>query len=408
MPGMNEIFVARQPIFDIRQNVYGYEIFYRSSETNSFDNTRHDIATASTLMNAFVAFGLDNLTNNKPAFINFHESFIIEEIPELFPTDNLVIEMPALLEPTPAILARFKALHEKGYVIALGDFAIKPGFEPFLDYARIVKLDFKKLGIDDVRNVIIRCKLKPHLIFLAEKVETHEEFECARKIGCSLYQGYYFGRPIMHRTQTLQSLEVTYISLLNAVSKNEIDFSEVSKIILRDMSLTYYLLKLVNAPAFGLLSRVTSVRQALVVLGEREIQKWFSMIVLNIIGKEKPGELIRVSLLRARLAELLAAKTPMRTKSEHFFLAGLFSMLDAIMDRPFMQIVHEIYLPEAVKNYLLGTEGMITPVMSLVIAYERGDWDRVVDLAQSLQLGTDEIINAYKEALKWQHDMKLD
>ena len=405
---MSDIFVARQPIFDVRQNVYGYEIFYRGSEVNAFDNTRSDLATASTLMNTFLAFGLDNLTNYKPAFINFNESFIVEEIPMLFPNNYLVIEMPASFEPTAVILSKCKALRDKGYMIAMDDFAIKPGYELLLDTVSIVKLNFKKLGIDDVRNIILNNRLKPHLQFLAEKVETYDEFECARKIGCSLFQGYYFGKPIMHRTQSLQSMEVTYLSLMNAVNKNEIDFNEVSKIILRDMSLTYYLLKLVNAPAFGLLSRVTSVKQALVVLGEREIQKWFSMIVLNIIGKEKPDELIRTSLLRARLAELLSGKTPLRANAEHFFLAGLFSMLDAILDRPFTSIIHEIFLPESVKKYLVGDDCLIKPVMDLVIAYEQGNWDQVFDLTQQLRLVADDVISAYRQALKWQHDMQLD
>ena len=237
---------------------------------------------------------------------------------------------------------------------------------------------------------------------------SYDEFECARKIGCTLFQGYYFGKPIMHKTQTLQSLDATYLSLMNAVNKSDVDFKEISNIILRDMSLTYYLLKLVNAPAFGMLSRVTSVKHALVVLGEREMKKWFSMIVLNIIGKEKPNELIRISLLRARLAEQLAKKTPLKANSEHFFLAGLFSMLDAIFDRPFFQILHEIFLPESVKLYLLGEDSYITPVMQLVLAYEQGDWDKVFDMANKLRLDQFDIISAYKEALKWQHEMQLD
>jgi len=144
------------------------------------------------------------------------------------------------------------------------------------------------------------------------------------------------------------------------------------------------------------------------VLGEREIQKWFSMIVLNIIGKEKPDELIRTSLLRARLAELLSGKTPLRANAEHFFLAGLFSMLDAILDRPFTSIIHEIFLPESVKKYLVGDDCLIKPVMDLVIAYEQGNWDQVFDLTQQLRLVADDVISAYRQALKWQHDMQLD
>lgn len=211
----------------------------------------------------------------------------------------------------------------------------------------------------------------------------------------------------MHKTQAPGSLESTYLTLMNAVNKDDLDFGEITRIILRDMSLTYYTLKLVNSPLFSLVNRVTSVRQALVVLGEKEIKKWFSLIVLNIVGKGKPDELIQLSLLRARLAEQLSVRGNVRGSSEHFFLGGLFSMLDAILDRSFLQIVNEIYLPESVRNYLLNDSSYILPVMKLVLAYEKGDWDEVIQLSDYLNLDSNDLIESYKNALKWQQDLRL-
>lgn len=347
---MAEVFLARQPIFDVRQNVYGYEIFYRSSEMNCFDNTRGDIATAATLINTFVTFGIDNLTNQKPAFINFDENYIIDDVPAIF-KDQLVVELLETPDTCDILLDKCKALREKGFMLALNNFVFRPEYEPLLDYANIVKFDFKTLSDEDVSNIVFRFSKKPNLIFLAEKVETHEELESAKRIGCTLFQGYYFGKPIMHQTSSLQSLNTVYFNLMNAVSRNEIDFNAVTGLILQDMSLTYYLLRLVNAPAFGMIKKVSSVKHALVVLGEKEIKKWISLIVLSVAGQDKPGELVQVSLLRARLAEQLSKKTSLRANSEHFLLAGLFSLLDVILDRRFDQIVEEIYLPDSVKNY---------------------------------------------------------
>jgi c-di-GMP-related signal transduction protein len=404
---MADVFLARQPIFDVRQNVYGYEIFYRSSERNCFDNTRGDIATASTLMNTFVTFGLDNLTNQKPAFINFDESFIIEEIPSIFPKDLLVIELLQPADPGNILLEKCKALREKGYVIALDNFVFQTEYESLLDYVNIIKLDFKTLSDDDMRNIVFRISKKQNLILLAEKVETHEELESAKRIGFTLFQGYYFGKPIMHQTSSLQSINTVYFNLMNAVNRNEIDFNAVANMILQDMSLTYYLLRLVNAPAFGMVKRVTSVKHALVVLGEKEIKKWISLIVLSVAGKDKPDELIQMSLLRARLAEQLSKKTLLKANSEHFFLAGLFSMLDVILDRSFEQIVEEIFLPDSVKNYLLNNASYLVPVMKLVIAYEQGDWDQVFIMARILKIDQKDMIESYQNALKWQNDLKL-
>ncbi len=404
---MADVFLARQPIFDVKQNVYGYEIFYRSSENNVFDNTAGDVATARSLLNTFLTFGLDNLTNNKPAFINFDESFIQEDVPTLFPSNYLIIEILESVVPSELVIEKCRSLREKGYVLALDDFVFRPEYIELLDIVNIVKLDFKTLSVDAARNIVSRYSRKENLQFLAEKVETHEELECARKIGCSLFQGYYFGKPVMHHAQSLQSLDVSYFGLMNAINRNEMDFVEVTNMVLRDMSLTYYLLKLVNAPAFGMINRVNSVRHALVVLGEREIKRWISLIVLNIVGKDKPSELVQLSLLRARLAEQLSIRTSLKANSDHFFLAGLFSMLDAILDRSFEEIVNEIYLPDAVKRYLLNGNSYIFPVMKLVIAYEQGDWEQVFSLTKELGINQTDIIDSYRNALKWQRDLRL-
>lgn len=404
---MADVFLARQPIFDVRQNVYGYEIFYRSSEINSFDNTRGDVATAAALMNTFVTFGLDNLTNLKPAFINFDQSFVIEDVPSLFPKDLLVIELLETAEPSEVLLEKCRVLREQGYVIALNEFALRPEYESLLDFASIVKLDFKTLSVEDIRNIVFRFSKKQNLTFLAEKVETYDELEDAKRIGCTLFQGYYFGRPIMHQTSSLQSINTVYFNLMNAVNRSEIDFDAVTDMILQDMSLTYYLLRLVNAPAFGMVKKVSSVKHALVVLGEKEIKKWISLIVLSVASKDNPSELIRMSLLRARLAEQLSRKTSLRANSEHFFLAGLFSMLDVILDRPFEQIVDQIFLPDSVKNYFLNEPSYLSPVLKLVIAYEQGDWDQVFIMARILRISQNDMIGSYQNALKWQNDLKL-
>ncbi len=395
-----DVFLARQPIFDSEQRVKSYEILYRSGFVNSFDGVDGDKASREVIFNTFQTFGIEDLTNGKPVFINFTESLINEEIATLFSTDHLVVEILENVLPTEKVIESSKTLKEMGYKIALDDFVYSTEYEVLIELADIIKIDFLASDREEIERVSKDLKGR-NIELLAEKVETREEFEFAKNLGFSLFQGYFFSKPEIVRTKKLHPIKATSLQLVDEVNKDEIDFGKISNIIFRDLSLTYNLLKLVNSAAFGFRQRIKTVKHAVVALGEKEIKKWIYLVVLNDMGDNKPDELTRLSLVRGRFAELLGLNTRFRRQSEDMFLLGLFSLLDVILNKPIEEVLGEVQASDIIKDALIDGSGEMGSIYKMIIAYEKGEWDEVVVYAEKLDIDCYVISKAYLDALLW-------
>ena len=394
-------FLARQPIFNKEREVYAYEILYRSGAQNGFSgDVGDDEASSKVIFDTFQSFGLENLTGGKPAFINFPATLIKEEIATLFPQEYLVVELLETVEPTPKIVEKCRSLKEAGYIIALDDFIYSPKFEPLIDLADIIKVDFIESSLRDIINLKTGLGQR-EVTLLAEKVETWDEFHLAVDLGFELFQGYFFSKPEIVTTGSLSPLQINYFQLISKVNEENMDFDELTQIITRDVSLTYNLLKLVNSAYFGQRNRVNSVKQALVVLGEREIRKWVTLITLQGMSTERFSAPVSLSLIRARFAELLAQVTGFHNHQEELFLTGLFSMLDVLLQRPMPQILDEVQAPLAVKEVLLYGTGPFEDLCMAVASYEQGEWDKIEASAKKLNIEASALTKAYLEALRW-------
>ena len=232
-------------------------------------------------------------------------------------------------------------------------------------------------------------------------METREEFEFAKALGFTLFQGYFFSKPEILKTKKLQPIKATSLQLIEEVNKAQINFDNLASIISRDLSLTYNLLKLVNTTAFGFVHRINSVKHGLVGLGEREIRKWIYLVVVSDMGDDRPDELTRLSLIRARFGELLVEKIGLKQHSENIFLIGMFSLLDAILSKPMEEVLEEIQAPDLVKQALLTRKGELGNLYKLIIAYEKAEWDKVVLLSQEFEMDWQLISTAYKESTIW-------
>lgn len=395
-----DIFLARQPIFDYNQNVYAYEILYRSGLVNAYDEIDGDVASREVLYNSFQTFGIETLTNGKPVFINFTEELINYEIATLFPTDLLVVEILEDIDPKEEVVASGKSLKEKGYKIALDDFIYSEEYESLIELADIIKIDFLISDRDEIQRVS-KDLINRNIILLAEKVETREEFEFAKALGFTLFQGYFFSKPEILKSKKLKPIKAMSLQLINEVNQPEINFVNLTSIISRDLSLTYNLLKLVNTAAFGFRHRIKSVRHGLVALGEKEIKKWIYLVVVRDMGEDKPNELIRLSLIRGRFGELLIKDTKIKQQSENIFLIGMFSLLDVILSKPMEVILEEIQAPDSVKQALLDENGDLINLYKLIIAYEKAEWDSVISYAEELKIDWQLISMSYMESLIW-------
>ena len=395
-----DIFLARQPIFDLKENLVAYEILYRSGNLNEFDGTEGDEATKEVIINTFQTFGIDSLTNGVPVFINFTENLICNETATFFPKELLVVEILEDVEPTLPVIEHSKKLKKEGYKIALDDFENRLEYGPLVELADIIKIDFMKSDKKEIEGILKEFK-GYKLEFLAEKVETREEFEYAKKLGFKYFQGYFFSKPEIVQSKKILPIKVNYIQLLNEMNKEELEFDRIGKIISRDLSLTYNLLKLVNSSAFGFRYRIQKVQHALAGLGEIEIRNWIHLVILNDMGQDKPDELTRLSLIRAKFSELLALETKYKSQSDDMFLLGLFSLLNVILEKPLEFILQELPMSEMIKEALLYKTGKAAIIYNTILAYEKGQWDKVAEYAEKLDIDPKKIMMSYMNSLSW-------
>ncbi len=401
-----DIFLARQPIFDRNENVHGYELLYRSGYAEAFDGTQGDRATSIVIINAFQTIGIETITGGKPAFINFTEKLLCDEVATLIPNHLLVVEILEDVKPSREVLRKCWDLKGAGYRIALDDYRGMQGYEPFIGLADIVKVDFLRVDRKEIKDILVQLEGLP-VERLAEKVETREEFEYAKEMGFDYFQGYFFSRPEILTAKRLLPLKASHFQLIKLISgTGELDFEKIEEVIARDLSLTYNLLRLVNSVVFGFRFRIKRIRQAMVTLGEKELKKWIYIMVLYELGQDRPDELTRLSLIRARFMELISLGTRHGDESEALFLAGFFSLLDVILKRPLEEILTEIKAPDAVWETLLSS-GELNELYQVALGYEKGEWEKTLALAQKLDIDSDLISQSYIDALRWYSQLPL-
>jgi len=396
-----ELFVARQPIFDIHQNVYGYELLYRSQRGNYYDGSDGDQASFSVIHNIFFLIGLENLTGGKKAFINFTKNLLVNDIAFSLPKEFLVIEVLENIEPDELIISTCTELKKSGYVLALDDFVMKNNFfNPLVELADIIKVDLRESRAEEMKEIAQQFASKG-IKLLAEKTETLEEFKLAREMGYVYFQGYFFSKPIIISRKDIPSNKINHLQMLQEINREDLDLGSLEKIIKRDTSLTYKLLKYINSAFFGLRQPITSIKHALVLLGEYEVRKWASLILLTSIGQDKPAEILITSLVRAKFCESLVSEAAFKGKESALFLLGMFSMIDVLISRPMDEILEEILLPEDVKVALLGGENRYRDMLELALSYERGDWQFFSQYVSKLSLDEDKIPDLYLNSIDW-------
>jgi c-di-GMP-related signal transduction protein len=345
---------------------------------------------------------LENLVGTNKAFVNFGRGPLLQGWHVSLPSDKTVIELLESVDPDAEVLEACRNLREQGYKIALDDFVFRPGCEPLLDIADIVKIEIQSVPRPEQKLLVHSAKARG-LQVLAEKVETHEEFEWAREVGYDYFQGYFFARPVMMRGRQIPTAKLHCLRLLQEAQRPELNFKRLEALILQDVSLSYQLLRYVNSPLFSLTSSIQSIRQALLFFGESELRKWIALATLANTADNKPSELIRHSLVRARFCELLSrlARTGLEQSA---FLTGLFSLLDALIDRPLEEILSEMSLAPDIAAVLRGEASKSDPLMAiydLARAYEVAEWQRVEEIALQLRVAVASLGEEYCAAAGW-------
>lgn len=395
-----QVFVARQPIFDVRQRVVAYELLFRSSFENFFPNIDGDVAAARVIGDAMTVFGLASLTGGKKAYINITRRVLCEGIYMMLPPRGCVLELLETVESDREVEAALRTARAKGYGIALDDFVDRPETAPLVGLADVIKVDFLSTSASERRSLRERPR-KNRLSFLAEKVETASDFKEAAQLGYSMFQGYFFQRPEVIAREDVPPAKLTYVQFLRELQKPELDFDALERWIKHDVSLSVRLLRYLNSAMFGWKSQVTSLKHALVLLGERHFRKWASLIAVVGMTDDRPPELTLTCLTRARFAELLCPHAGVGGRELDAFLIGLMSALDAVVGRPMSELLSDISVSRDVDRALLGTETPLGRLRALVVAYEHADWAEVTTHASALALAETVLPELYRKAIEW-------
>lgn len=392
------VYVARQPILDIYNQVVAYELLFRNNNNNFSEIMDSSLATLDVIKNSFSVVGTEKLTDGKTAFINFDENLIKSNFIENLPK-NLVIEILENIEPDKEIIKACKTLKEKGYTLALDDFIYNEKYKELINYVDIIKVDFIiTKGIE--RKKVIELVNNNNIRFLAEKVETIEDYKQAVEYGYSLFQGYYFCKPAVITGKDMDVYQFTYLKLLNELNKEEIDIEKIEKDIKSDLSLSYKLLMLVNSAYYGLKNKITSIKKGVVTIGTNELKKWLYVITLKSISKDKPEEIVRMSLARAYFGELIIKISKQKINPFDMFLTGLLSMIDILTNREMKEVISNLPLSNEVKHALLGEDNFLNKILKLEKFYENADWEKVENLSKELGINKVTLNESYMKSIE--------
>jgi len=392
-------FLARQPIFNSKRVVYGYELLFRSGPENRYSAVQHDMAAASTV-DSILLFGIERLTPGCRSFLNCTRDFLIRDFATMIPSDRVVLEILETVTMDEEVLAACVRLKGAGYLLALDDFTDKPDWKPLIRLADFIKVDVLATSPADQLR-LAQTYLPMNIRMLAEKVESYDDFHRTRGWGYTYFQGYFFSRPEMLSRRDIPSNQMNYLLVLQAVNRAPMDIAEVSQRIKAEASLSFRLLRYLNSPAFPLIVEVRSIPHALSLLGERGTRKWVSLIAVTCMAGDKPAELVALPLIRARFCELLAPSAGLAQSANDLFLLGLLSAMDAILDMRMPDVLKEIAIGDEIRDALLGNTNRLREIFDFVLNYERGRWDEIGPAAARLGIREDAIPALYMEAVEW-------
>jgi c-di-GMP-related signal transduction protein len=393
-------YVARQPIFDREEKVFGYELLFRDGLENAFTGD-NDEASRATLDRSLL-MGLDVLCDGRRAFVNCTRDTLIKGLVTLLPSTITVVEILETVPPDPDVIAACQSLKDAGYMIALDDYVADDPREALAEMADIIKVEMQ-LTTEEQRLALIKQFGPRHCRLLAEKIETQAEFVRARDQGFVYFQGYFFRRPEMMNTHDMPANRMNYLRMLQEVSRPDLDSAALEKLIKAEASVCYRLLRYLNSAIFGFKSEIHSVRHALSMLGERDVRRWVRLVAAVGAGQESTSDLVLSALVRARFGELLSPRVP--HGDSDLFLLGLLSLIDAMLEMPMEEVLAKLPLDHETKAVLLGQPSHLRPVYQLMLARESGEWVASAELSRSMHLDADDVAGFYWQAQQWAREV---
>ena len=396
----NLAIIARQAIVDESRAVYGYELFDRSTASDS-----HTAASdAALLFNALSYAGTEALVGKKTVFINCTHDSLSGGHLELIHPEKVVLEVPPLPDgATPeeigGRLPTLEALRTRGFRLAFDQQALKRAYTSWLPLAAFIKLDMQAFKPELAAPLVKFATTHSKATLVAEKVETAEQYELMKGLGVKLFQGYWFAVPSLVKATTIRPSQATIIQLINLVRK-QASTAEIEDLLKKDPTLSFNLLRFINSSGFGLSCEITSFRHAVMILGLKKLFRWASLLLTTSRGGSAPA-VGTTAVVRGRLMELLAAEMLSPEDCDNAFVVGVFSLLDTMLGVPLEKALESVALPEPVMDALLRGTGVFAPFLELTKACESGDEVAFAKNADALHLSNRQVNWAHLQALTW-------
>lgn len=397
-------YVARQPILNTNKELEAYELLFRDGQSNSFPNIDPDQATSNILTNNHLTMGVEQVTGDKTAFINFHADTLIRHFPSFLDPKKIVIEILEDVPISDELLLACKELKSKGFTLALDDHDFDSKWDAFLPFVDIIKVDVLSMSIIEISRYINRI-VEHNKVLLAEKVETLKQFEQLKLLGFTLFQGYFFARPEMLKQKKITTTKHNILELINQSSLVKLDFDTMSDIFRSDPGLTYKLLRFINSPMYGRTQDITSLKHALIYIGDLELKKFIALLALSDLSQEKPSEIMRLSLFRAKFCEQISSVVGDNENPPKAFLTGMLSLIDGILDHTIAEVVDILPIDAEIKSALMGENIYLTSYLDMARHIEQGRWLHCENIAKQFNIKKELYAKAQIDALAWADEM---
>lgn len=394
--------IARQPILDAKRAIFGYELFDRSLNGQSFSAA----SDAALLFNLLSNADSEVLSGSNVIFINCTHQTLAGGHLELIEPERVVLEVPPLPqdkaspEDIETYCQTLVTVHKRGFRLAFDDAVLAPDYASWLALAAFVKLDMAKLSPELFAKAVTHASRNTPARLVAEKVETVAQFEMATKLGCSLFQGYWFAKPTLIHGQAIRPAQAAIIQLINLVRK-QASTADIEEVFKRDPTLSYNLLRFINSAGFGLSCEITSFRHAVMLLGLKKLFRWAALLMTTSQAGGSSPAVGHAAIVRGRLMELLAAELLPEEECDNAFVVGIFSLLDTMVGLPLAQVIDTISLPQSVTDALLHGTGLLAPFLKLTLACENVDDAAFAETTEALQLTDHQVNWAHLQALAW-------
>jgi EAL and modified HD-GYP domain-containing signal transduction protein len=402
-----EVFIGKQPIFDAFENIWGYELLYRSSGSASCAQIEDgDIATSKVISDGVLLIG-ESLQKFQKLMINFTESLLTSGAVFALPPETCIIEILENVGSTPQVLSSISYLAKSKFTFALDDFTGQIELEPFLPHVKIVKIDILQLNNLGKISQLVGKLRKFDVKLIAEKVEDKETFNALKSMGFDLFQGYFFSRPEVIPGRKISAHHVAKINILAELGSDELDFNKISEIIKTDTSISYRLLKYVNLVGVNPGCRINSIERAVTILGRRQLVQWLRAVILSDLNPSmKASELSFMAVNRGFFLEIVAVDNGCCSyMPETMFLIGMFSLINVILQIPIETILYHLPLNDSIKRALIDKQSAEYMWIDLSHSYERWDIARVKSLTAVLSLDFEKTTTLFKKAFKKTHDI---